>query len=162
MTRRLDYGKIAPGALEAMLGLERYGRESGLEDSLIELVKVRASQINRCAYCIDMHTKDALAAGETPQRLFLLDAWREAPAFYTDRERAALAWTEAVTEIAEEGVSEELYESVCAHFSEKELVDLTTVVVTINAWNRFGIAFQSEAGHYEPKAPRLHVERTAD
>src|SRR5690625_2577335 len=122
MTRRLDYGKIAPGALEAMLGLERYGRESGLEDSLIELVKVRASQINRCAYCIDMHTKDALAAGETPQRLFLLDAWREAPAFYTDRDRAARAWTEAVTEIAAAAASEEPDDGVRAACAERERV----------------------------------------
>lgn len=150
MHTRLDYAKAAPGALQAMLGLETYSNECGLESSLIGLIKVRASQINSCAFCIDMHTKDALASGESAQRLFLLDAWREAP-FYTDRERAALAWTEAITEVATHGVSDELYAEVSKHFSEKERVDLTTVVVTINAWNRFGVAFRPEVGPYEPK-----------
>jgi AhpD family alkylhydroperoxidase len=150
METRLDYGKKAPGALRAMVELEKYVRECGLEPTLIELIKVRASQINGCAYCIDMHSKDALAAGETDQRLFLLSAWREAP-FYTDRERAALAWTEALTEIATYGVEDELYEEVSEHFSEKELVDLTTAIITINGWNRFGIAFRPEVGVYKPR-----------
>jgi AhpD family alkylhydroperoxidase len=148
METRLDYGKIAPGALKAMIELEKYVRGCGLEPSLIELVKVRASQINGCAYCIDMHAKDARAEGETEQRLYLLSSWREAP-FYTDRERAALAWTEAQTEIATYGVEDELYEEVSEHFSEKELVDLTTAIIAINGWNRFGVTFRPEVGSYQ-------------
>jgi AhpD family alkylhydroperoxidase len=150
MIQRLSYGKVAPGAIRAMMDLEKYVRESGLEDSLIELVKVRASQINGCAYCIDMHTKDARAAGEDEQRLYLLSSWREAP-FYTEREEAALAWTEALTEIATYGVDDELYEEVSEHFSEKELVDLTTAIIVINGWNRLGISFRTEVGTYQPK-----------
>lgn len=152
MTQRINYGKVAPGALRAMIELEQYVRQSGLEDSLIELVKVRASQINGCAYCIDMHTKDARAGGEDEQRLYLLNSWREAP-FYSEREQAALAWTEALTEVATFGVEDELYEEVREHFSEKELVDLTTAIIAINGWNRLGIAFRTEVGTYKsPKA----------
>ncbi len=150
MESRLNYGKIAPGALKAMLELEKYVRECGLEASLLELVKVRASQINGCAYCIDMHTKDARAAGETEQRLYLVASWREAPC-YTDRERAALAWTEALTELATYGAEDELYEEVSGYFSEKELVDLTTAIIAINGWNRFGVSFRPEVGSYQPK-----------
>jgi AhpD family alkylhydroperoxidase len=150
MEPRLDYRKASPGALRAMAELERYVRECGLEASLIGLIKLRASQINGCAYCIDMHTKEARAAGETEQRLYLLSSWREAP-FYSDRERAALAWTEALTEIATFGVEDELYEEVSEHFSEKELVDLTTAIVTINGWNRFSVSFRPEVGSYEPR-----------
>lgn len=147
--QRLDYGEASPGALKAMIGLEAHTRRSGLEHSLLELVKTRASQLNGCAFCLDMHTKDARAAGETEQRLYLLSAWREAP-FYTDRERAALAWTEAVTLITEGHVPDDVYEEARAHFNETELVDLTLAVVAINGWNRLAIAFRSEAGKYEP------------
>ncbi len=152
MQARIDFSKTDPAARNAMLGLEKYARSSGLEPSLLELVKMRASQINGCAYCLDMHSKDARAAGETEQRLYVLNAWREAP-FYTDRERAALAWTEAVTLVAQDHVPDEVYEAVRKHFTEKELVDLTLAVVTINGWNRLSIAFRAEPGHYQP-APR--------
>lgn len=150
---RLDYGKASPGALRAFYQLEKYIQECGLERSLIELVKLRASQINGCAYCIDMHTKDARAEGETEQRLYLISAWREAP-FYSDRERAALAWTEALTEIATYGVEDELYDDVREHFSEKELVDLTTAIITINGWNRYSVSFRPEVGSYEPRGKK--------
>ncbi len=151
MGPRLDYYKAAPAAMHAMLGLEKYNHESGLEASLLELVKMRASQINGCAYCLDMHSKDARAAGETEQRLYLLDAWREAP-FYSDRERAALAWTEAVTLISQGGVSDELFEATRKHFSESELAALTMAIITINGWNRLAISFRSaEVGSYQPK-----------
>ncbi|MBX6365312.1 MAG: carboxymuconolactone decarboxylase family protein [Gemmatimonadetes bacterium] len=150
MERRLDYRRVAPGALAAMAQLERYTRESGLETSLLELVKMRASQINRCGYCLDMHSKDALAEGETPQRLFVLPAWREAP-FYTERERAALAWTEAVTLISTNDISDELYAQVREHFTEKELVDLTLAIIAINGWNRLAIPFRAEVGSYQPR-----------
>ncbi|MCA9529071.1 MAG: carboxymuconolactone decarboxylase family protein [Myxococcales bacterium] len=132
-----------------MLGLETHVRGSGLESSLIELVKMRASQINGCAYCLDMHSKDAMAAGETAQRLHVLAAWREAP-FYTERERAALAWTEALTRIADNGVSDADFEAVRAHFEERELVDLTLAIVAINGWNRLAIGFGAEVGSYVP------------
>ncbi|HEX6558652.1 MAG TPA: carboxymuconolactone decarboxylase family protein [Longimicrobiales bacterium] len=144
---RINYAEVSQDAVAAMLGMEGYVRSCGLERSLIELIKVRASQLNGCAYCLDMHTKDARANGETEQRLYCVAAWREAP-FYTDRERAALAWTEAVTEIGRAGVSDELFERTRRHFSEKELVDLTMAVVTINAWNRLAIAFATPAGSY--------------
>ncbi len=140
----------APEAYQAMAALERYIHGCGLERSLIELVKLRASQINGCAYCIDMHTKDARAAGETEQRLYVLDAWREAP-FYSPRERAALAWTEAVTTL-DGHVPDELYAETLRHFSEKELVDLNWVVVAINAWNRLAISFRAVPGSYQPGA----------
>jgi AhpD family alkylhydroperoxidase len=142
---RIDAHKAAPEAYEAMLALERYLHRCGLERSLIELVKLRASQINGCAYCIDMHTKDARAAGETEQRLYLLDAWRESP-FYSPRERAALAWTEAVTRVSETHVPDDVYEEARHHYSEKELVDLNWVVVAINAWNRLAIPFRFPPG----------------
>jgi AhpD family alkylhydroperoxidase len=137
-----------------MRGLEHYiNQSSGLEPSLRELVKTRASQINGCAYCIDMHTKDARAAGETEQRLYALDAWRETP-FYTERERAALEWTEAVTLIAEDHVPDDVFLRVRAHFSEEELVKLTLAIIAINGWNRFAIAFRSVPGSYEPQAAK--------
>jgi len=134
-----------------MYGLEKYLAESSIEKPLRELIKVRASQINGCAYCIDMHWKDARAGGETEQRLYGLVAWREAP-YYTERERAALAWTEELTLIAEHHVSDKLYEQTRRQFGEQELVDLTLAVVTINAWNRIAISFRSEAGSYQPPA----------
>jgi len=150
MSRRINYAKAAPGAMHAMLGLQRYTQESGIEHSLLELVKLRASQINGCAYCLDMHSKDARAAGETEQRIYVLNAWREAP-FYSERERAALAWTEEITMISE-GVSEEVLEATKAQFSEKEIVDLTMAVVTINAWNRLSIGLGAEVGSYQVPA----------
>jgi len=135
-----------------MLGLERYVREAGLDQALLELVKTRASQLNGCAFCLDMHTKDAIAAGDTPQRLLVLSAWRDAP-FYTERERAALAWTEAVTRLGPAGVSDELYRTTSEHFDERQLVDLTMAIIAINGWNRLAIAFHSpEPGSYVPVA----------
>lgn len=149
MQSRLSYEKAAPGALRAMLSLEKYVQESGLERSLLELVKTRASQINGCAYCIDMHTKDARAAGETEQRLYALNAWRETP-FYTDRERAALAWTEAVTLVHNGHVPDEVFQQAREQFTDNELVNLTTAVVAINGWNRLAIAFRAVPGTYQP------------
>lgn len=150
MFQRIDYGRVAPGALKAMMGLQAYVSETGLERSLLELVRLRASQINGCAYCVDMHTKDARAQGESEQRLYALSVWREAP-FYTERERAALAWTEAVTEVSRAGVPDEVYDRAREQFDEKELVDLTLAVVTINGWNRIAIAFRAEVGSYRPR-----------
>ena len=151
MKPRIEYRKVAPGAMEAMSGLERYVASSDLERSLLELVKLRASQINGCAYCIDMHTKDARARGESEQRLYALSAWRETP-FYSERERAALAWTEAVTLVADGQVPDEVYEQVRQQFSEKELVDLTLAVVAINGWNRLAISFRTVPGTYQPRS----------
>ncbi|MEO8584710.1 MAG: carboxymuconolactone decarboxylase family protein [Acidobacteriota bacterium] len=153
MKPRVEYGNVTPEGLTAMLGLEKYVRASGLEHELLELVKVRASQINGCAYCLDMHTKDARAAGETEQRLYAVAAWQETP-FFSERERAALAWTEAVTRVGETHVSDELYDEVRRHFAEKELVDLTLAVVVINGWNRLAIAFRSVPGSYRPDLAR--------
>lgn len=151
MQPRLDATKAAPAAYKAMLNLEVYvGKSSGLEPSLLELVRLRASQINGCAFCIDMHTKDARAAGETEQRLYALSAWRETP-FYTDRERAAMAWTEAITLIGEGHASDEVYEEVRQRFTEEELVNLTLAIVAINGWNRLSIAFRVLPGTYQPK-----------
>jgi AhpD family alkylhydroperoxidase len=132
-----------------MYALQHYTQNSGLERSLLELVKLRSSQLNSCAYCLVMHSKDARAEGETEQRIYLLSAWREAP-FYTLRERAALAWTEAVT-LVPNGVSDEVYTSVREHFNEKELVDLTMAIVTINGWNRLAIALGADVGSYQPR-----------
>ena len=132
-----------------MRGLETYLHQSGLELSLLLLIKVRASQINGCAYCIDMHWKDLRANGESEQRLYGLDAWQESP-YYTDRERAALAWAEAVTRVAETHVPDDVYEEVRPHFTQKELADLTLAVATINAWNRLAIATRAEPGKYQP------------
>ena len=150
MSGRFDYETVAPAANEAMRGVERYVRASGLERSLIELVKIRASQLNGCAFCLDMHTKDARAAGESEQRIYVLSAWRDAP-FYSERERAALAWTEALTRLAPDGVPDELYERARKVFNEVELVNLTMAVVAINGWNRLSVAFRSpEPGSYTP------------
>ena len=144
---RIDVTKYSD-ALKAMYGLERVARERGIERKLLHLIKTRVSQINGCAYCIDMHTKDARAEGETEQRLYSLSAWQEAP-FYTPRERAALAWTEILTRIPEQGVPDEIYERVRTQFSEKELSDLTFVVMSINAWNRINIGFTVVPGSYD-------------
>jgi AhpD family alkylhydroperoxidase len=142
MKPRLDAMEVAPDVIKAMLALEAYVRGCGLEHSLLALVKTRASQINGCAFCIHMHTRDARARGESEERLYLLDAWRESP-LYTERERAALAWTEAVTQVAETHVPDAVYEEARRHFSEEELVKLTLLVTTINAWNRIAISFRS-------------------
>ena len=152
MSGRFDYETVAPAANEAMRGVERYVRASGLERSLIELVKIRASQLNGCAFCLDMHTKDARAAGESEQRIYVLSAWRDAP-FYSERERAALDWTETLTRLTPDGVPDELYERARKVFNEVELVNLTMAVVAINGWNRLSVAFRSpEPGSYTPPA----------
>ena len=149
MEPRLNYPTLAPEPLKLMYAMEKYLGACGLERKLIELVKIRASQINGCAYCLDMHTQDARAEGETERRIYALSTWRETP-FYTDRERAALAWTEAVTLVSSGGVSEVLYEEARRHFDEKELADLTWAVAAINAWNRVAISFRSVPGTYKP------------
>lgn len=151
MTQRIDYRGAAPDGFAAMRGLEGYVRRCGLPRALLELVRMRVSQINGCAYCLDMHSKDARANGETEQRLYVLPAWRETT-FYDERERAALEWTEAVTRISEGGVQNEAYERARQQFSEKELVDLTLAVIAINGWNRLAIAFSAPAGSYQPAA----------
>ncbi len=151
METRFDPTKAAPEVYRAMLALESVVRSSGLERDLLDLVRLRASQINGCAYCIDMHSKDLRAQGESEQRLYELDAWRETP-FYSERERAALEWTEAVTLVSQTHVPEEVYERVRAHFSEPELVNLTLAVVAINSWNRLAISFRQVPGTYQPAA----------
>jgi AhpD family alkylhydroperoxidase len=148
MEPRIDYEAASPRGLAAMLGMERHVHASGLESSLIELVKLRASLINGCAYCVDMHTKVARAQGETEQRLYAAGVWEETP-FFTDRERAALAWTEAVTLVHEGHVPDGVYELARREFSEQELVDLTLTVITINGWNRLAIAFRTVPGTYQ-------------
>ena len=149
MQERLNVAKVAPGVYKAMLGLEQYLHQSGMDDNLLDLINLRASQLNGCAYCIDMHWKDLRALGENEQRLYGLDAWRESP-YYTDRERAALAWTEAITFITEDHAPDEVYETVRQQFSEKETADLTLAIATINAWNRIAIASRTTAGQYHP------------
>jgi AhpD family alkylhydroperoxidase len=149
MEARFNYVKSAPGVFKAMLGIGQYLHQCGLEESLLTLVDLRASQINGCAYCIDMHWKDLRAAGETEQRLYSLDAWRESP-FYSERERAALEWTEALTLITNGHVTDEVYERVRQHFNEKELSDLTLAVVSINGWNRLNISARTVPGGYQP------------
>lgn len=146
---RIDYRKVAPEAVQALWTVERYARGSKVERPLLELVKLRASMMNGCAYCVDMHSKDARANGESEQRLYALSVWREAP-FFTPRERAALAWTEAVTGVSTGQVPDEIYHLAREHFDERELVDLTMAVIAINAWNRLAIAFRSVAGTYQP------------
>jgi AhpD family alkylhydroperoxidase len=151
MEQRINVGEAGQGALKAMLGLSAYLSKSGLEKQLLELLDFRVSQINGCAYCLDMHSKDLRAAGETEQRLYLLNAWRESP-FYTERERAALAWAEAVTLVADSHVPDEVYEQARAQFTEEELANLTLAVVAINGWNRLNIAFRTTPGTYQPGA----------
>jgi len=148
MNQRMEYASASPEPMKAMFALGSYLDRCGLESSLLELVKIRASQINGCGFCLDMHTKDARAAGETEQRIYLLNAWREAPQF-TDRERAALAWTEAVTRISEGGPSDEVYEQARGQFTEKELTDLTWAAVVINSYNRLAISFRITPGTYK-------------
>jgi len=146
MKTRMEYWKAAPGGYKAMMAVEAYLGEA-VDKTLLHMVKLRASQINGCAYCIDMHWKDARAAGESEQRLYGLGAWREA-GYYTDRERAALEWTEALTNITDGHVPDAVYDAVRGHFSDKELADLTWAIAAINAWNRVAISFRSEAGSY--------------
>jgi AhpD family alkylhydroperoxidase len=149
MERRIEVEKVAPRALQVMLAVEEAVRSSGLEPSLLELVRLRASYLNGCAYCVDMHTKDARVREETEQRLYAVPVWRETP-FYTPRERAALAWTEAVTELGRAGVPDALFEDVRRHFTDAELVNLTLAVIAINGWNRLSVSFRAVPGSYHP------------
>lgn len=149
--QRLNYAQTAPQSYKTMLDFSNYTKSSSLEPLLKELVKIRASQINGCAYCLDMHTKDARALAETEERIFMLGAWRES-ALYSPRERAALAWTEALTHLAQTHAPEKIYREVRNHFDEKETVDLTHAITAINAWNRFMVAFRVPPGHYQPKS----------
>jgi len=153
MKPRVNNLEVGTGAVQAMLKLSGYVAQSGLEQSLLGLLEFRVSQINGCAYCLDMHSKDLRAAGETEQRLYLLEAWRESP-FYTDRERAALAWAEAVTLVTEDHVPDEVFAQVREQFSEEELANLTLAVVAINGWNRLNIAFRTMPGSYQPATAR--------
>jgi AhpD family alkylhydroperoxidase len=153
MEPRLDYWQAAPQGLHAWRGLQAYVDQCGLEPRLLELVKTRASQINGCAHCLEMHTKEARAAGESEERLYLLSAWCEAP-LYSARERAALAWTEAVTRIADGPIEDELYSEMRRHFSDKEMVDLTLAIIAINGWNRLAIPFRAPVGNYQPRTAR--------
>ena len=151
MAERLRYGKAFPEGIHGLLNLGKIINNSGLEASLLHLVNTRASQLNGCAYCIDMHTKDARAAGETEQRLYALTAWRETP-FFTPRERAALAWTEALTNIQQGHAPEAVYQEAHREFGDADLVKLSLAIAHINAWNRIAIGFRSEAGTYQPAA----------
>lgn len=157
MKARLDFRKASPEGARAMTALHRFVHDCGLESSLMELVKLRASQINGCAYCIDMHAKEMRAGGESEQRLYLLAAWRESP-FYSERERAALAWTEAVTLLAHQDVPDSVYDAARAQFSEADLVNLTLAVVAINGANRLNIAFRTAPGAYQPQPRRAAGE----
>jgi len=149
MKQRLNLMEVDPRLMRAMFGLGAPLAKSGLESGLIDLINFRVSQINGCAYCLDMHSKDMRAAGETEQRLYVLEAWREAP-FYSERERAALAWAEAVTLLTNKDVPDDVYEHARSQFSEHELAILTLAVVAINSWNRLNIAFRTTPGSYQP------------
>ncbi len=150
MEARMDYAKAAPGVMKAMSGLETYLAKCSLEPALRELVRLRASQLNGCAYCVDMHSLDARALGESEQRLYALPVWQETP-FFTERERAALLWTEKLTLLSVDHVPDEVFEQVRQLFSEEELANLTLVIATINAWNRFGVSFRDVPGNYTPR-----------
>lgn len=152
MREWIRYSKVAPEGFQALLGFDGYVKQCGLEQSLLELVRIRVSQINSCAYCIDIHTKDARAEGELEQRLYCLSVWREAP-FYSDRERAALAWSEAVTKTSESQVPDDVYENARGHFSDKELVDLTMAVIAINSMNWLAVSLNTPAGSYHRNSP---------
>lgn len=149
MESRIDLARANPRIRQLLLAIESYLHDSGLESRVLHLIKTRASQINGCAHCLDMHTQDARAEGESEQRLYVLDAWRKTP-FFDERERAALEWTEAVTLVAESHVPDEVYERVRQHFTEQELIDLTLAVANINTWNRLNVAFRTVAGNYRP------------
>ncbi|MEZ4377212.1 MAG: carboxymuconolactone decarboxylase family protein [Gemmatimonadales bacterium] len=148
----MHYAKVAPGAVAALRGLEDYVEGRRLERPLLELVRTRASQLNGCAYCVDMHTRDARAEGETEQRLHVVAVWRETP-FFSNRERAALAWTEAVTLVSDRTISDADYAAVREQFDERELVDLTVAIVAINGWNRMAVAFRPVPGSYQRREP---------
>jgi len=150
MSQRIRYPRVNPAAYRAMAAMQAYVDHTNLEPELLELVKLRASYMNGCAFCVDMHTKDARAAGESEQRLYAVPVWRETP-FFTPRERAALAWTEAVTDLGRSHVPDDVYEEARAHFEEAELVDLTLCVIAINGWNRLAVSFRSDAGSYRPR-----------
>lgn len=150
MTPRIDYRQFSQPAMQAMLALEQYLAGCGFDHKFMHLLKLRASQINGCAYCIDMHSIDARAAGETEQRLYALDAWRDTP-FFDDRERAALAWIEAVTLVSQGHVPDAVYDEARKHFSEKEIVDLTYLASTINAWNRIAVSMRAVPGRYQAR-----------
>jgi AhpD family alkylhydroperoxidase len=147
MNARIDLMRVNPGVMQAMLGLERQVHKAGLDQKLLDLIRMRASQINGCSYCLDMHSKDARAKGETEQRLYALNAWRETP-FYSDRERAALEWTESLTLVTESHVPDEVYDRVRQQFSEDELVHLSLAIVAINGWNRLNVAARTVPGGY--------------
>lgn len=159
-TERYSMKRVAADGYQAMSALQQFVNGSSLPHSLLELVKMRASQLNRCAYCLDMHSKDALALGVPAEKLFLLDAWHEAPC-YSEQERAALAWTEELTLIAETGASDAAYEAARAHFSERELAELTFAIVAINGWNRIAISTRMEPGHYQSRLKPEPVGATA-
>lgn len=152
MREWIGYSKVAPEGFQSLLGFDNYVRGCGLEQSLLELVRIRVSQINNCAYCIDIHTKDARDEGESEQRLYCLSAWHE-PSFYSDRERAALAWTEAVTNLRERQVPDDVYQSARTHFSDKELVDLTMAVIAVNGFNWLAVSCNTPAGTYHKDSP---------
>ena len=157
---RIDYRDVFPAAIRAMGGLEKAVHEGSLEPELLELVKMRASQLNGCAYCLDMHSKDARARGEREQRLYVLSAWREAP-FYSDRERAALAWCEALTLLPEKGAPDDVFEELQRRFSDEEITALSFAIVAINGWNRLAVGFHSSVGDYVSRhAGREHEAAT--
>jgi AhpD family alkylhydroperoxidase len=158
MQQRFNYAKLSQGGYQAMIGLEKYLAQCSLEEGLLHLVKLRVSQINGCAYCLDKHWKDLRSIGEEEQRLYSLDAWRECP-YYTDRERAALAWAEAVTLITQGHASDAAYAEVSAHLNEKEISDLTLAIATINAWNRLAIPGRTVPGTYQPAQKHELVTR---
>ncbi len=153
MKARIEYAHAVPEAVEALRALEKYVRTCGIEPKALELIKIRASQINGCAYCLDMHAKDARAQGETEQRIYALNAWRETP-FFTEKERAALAWAEAVTQVSTSRVPDEVYDIARKCFDEKELVNITIAIIAINGWNRLAVSFRSVPGVYEPAKHR--------
>ena len=154
MQERFQYSKAYPEAYKAMLALSQAVEKTGLTPQLIDLVNYRVSQLNSCAFCLDMHSKDLRARGETEQRLYMISAWREVPHLYNDRERAALAWAEAVTQLEDRQVPDEVYEMAREQFSQAELVQLTLAIVTINSWNRFNVAFRTPAGNYKSAIAR--------
>jgi AhpD family alkylhydroperoxidase len=154
MESRPNYQKSAPDVFQAMVALHTATRKSGLAPGLLDLVDYRVSQINACAFCLDMHSKDLRARGETEQRIYMVNAWRDAPSLYSSRERAALAWAEAVTRLVDQQVPDEVYEQARAEFSETELVQLTLAVISINGWNRLNIAFHTPAGNYVSNVKR--------
>jgi len=157
MKARIDLMHVNPGVVKSMLGLERQVRQAGFDHALLDLVRMRASQINGCAFCLDMHSKDARANGETEQRLYGLSAWRETP-YFSARERAALEWTEALTLVAETGVPDDVYERVRPQFSEDELAHLSLAIVAINGWNRLNVAARTVPGSYVPgSVARVHA-----